>query len=187
MIRPGTIRATKSGESSLIEVKITPELIERAKKKAATVGVLQGSITGSASHVVGAIGELIVADLTGATEASTHDYDLVLNGRRIDVKTKRCNTRPFPHYDCLVAAHGSKQDCDSYVFVRILIGGQAYGSHAWVLGEIDKRDFYKNATHHRRGDIDPDNGFVFKADCYNLAISELQDIETESTTVQARS
>jgi hypothetical protein len=55
------------------------------------------------------------------------------------------------------------------------------------LGEIDKRDFYKNATHHRRGDVDPDNGFVFKADCYNLAISELQDIETQSTTVQARS
>ena len=159
----------KSGERSLIEVKITPELVERAKKKTAHVGVLQGSITGSASHVVGAIGELIVADLTGATEANTHDYDLILDGKRIDVKTKRCNTRPFP------------------VFVRILIGGQAYGSHAWVLGEIDKRDFYKNATHHRRGDVDPGNGFVFKADCYNLAISELQDIETQSTTVQARS
>ena len=173
----------KSGERLLIEVKITPELIERAKKKTATVGVLQGSITGSASHVVGAIGELIVADLTGAVEANTHDYDLILDGRRIDVKTKRCNTRPFPHYDCSVAAHGSKQDCDSYVFVRIKIDGTC----AWVLGEIDKRDFYKNATHHRRGDIDPDNGFVFKADCYNLAISELQDIETQSTTVQARS
>ncbi len=167
----------------MIEVKITPELVERAKKKTAHVGVLQGSITGSASHVVGAIGELIVADLTGATEANTHDYDLVLNGKRIDVKTKRCNTPPKTYYDCSVAAHGSKQDCDSYVFVRIKIDG----TRAWVLGEIDKRDFYKNATHHRRGDIDPDNGFVFKADCYNLAISELQDIETESTTVQARS
>lgn len=167
----------------MIEVKITPELIGRAKKKTATVGVLQGSITGSASHVVGAIGELIVADLTGATEANTHDYDLVLDGRRIDVKTKRCNTPPKTHYDCSVAAHGSKQDCDSYVFVRIKIDG----TRAWVLGEIDKRDFYKNATHHRRGDVDPDNGFVFKADCYNLAISELQDIETQSTTIQARS
>ena len=96
--------------------KDKPELIERAKKKTATVGVLQGSITGSASHVVGAIGELIVADLTGATEANTHDYDLVLDGKRIDVKTKkRCNTPPKTYYDCSVAAHGSKQDCDSYV------------------------------------------------------------------------
>ena len=157
----------------MIEVEITPELIERAKKKTATVGVLQGSITGSASHVVGAIGELIVADLTGATEASTHDYDLLLDGRRIDVKTKRCRTRPFPHYDCSVAAHGSKQDCDSYVFVRVKIDG----TKAWVLGQVDKRTFYEKATHHRRGDIDPDNGFVFKADCYNLPIKELEDVE----------
>jgi hypothetical protein len=102
-----------------------------------------------------------------------------LDGKRIDVKTKRCNTPPKTYYDCSVAAHGSKQDCDSYVFVRIKIDG----TRAWVLGEIDKRDFYKNATHHRRGDVDPDNGFVFKADCYNLAISELQDIETQSTTI----
>lgn len=161
----------------MIEVEITPELIERAKKKTATVGVLQGSITGSASHVVGAIGELIVADLTGATEASTHDYDLLLDGRRIDVKTKRCRTRPFPHYDCSVAAHGSKQDCDSYVFVRIRIGGQEYGTRAWVLGEINKTDFYTKATKYKRGDVDPANGFLFKADCYNLPISELSDVK----------
>ena len=155
----------------MIEVKITPELVERAKKKTATVGVLQGSITGSGSHVVGAIGELIVADLTGATEANTHDYDLILDGKRIDVKTKRCNTRPFPHYDCTIPAHGTKQDCDSYVFVRIKIDG----SKAWILGEIDKRAFYRNAKFYRRGDIDPDNGFVFKADCYNLPIKELSN------------
>ena len=163
----------KSGERSLIEVKITPELVERAKKKTATVGVLQGSITGSASHVVGAIGELIVADLTGATEANTHDYDLLLEGSRVDVKTKRCNTRPFPHYDCSVAAHGSKQDCDSYIFVRIKIDG----TRAWVLGQIDKSDFYTKATKYKRGDIDPANGFLFKADCYNLPISELSDVK----------
>ena len=174
MIRPGTTRATKSGERSLIEVKITPELIERAKKKTATVGVLQGSITGSASHVVGAIGELVVADLTGATEANTRDYDLVLDGKRIDVKTKRCNTKPKHYYDCTIPAHGTKQDCDSYIFVRIKIDG----TKAWILGEVDKCVFYEKATHHRRGDIDPDNGFVFKADCYNLPIQELNDVES---------
>ena len=94
----------------MIEVKITPELIQRARKKTATVGNLQGSITGSLSHVVGAIGEIIVADAIGADESNTYDYDLVRDGERIDVKTKRCNTRPFPHYDCSVAAHGTKQD-----------------------------------------------------------------------------
>lgn len=158
-------------------IQITPEIISRAKRKAASVGNLQGSITGSLSNVVGAIGEIIVADALGATEANTYDYDLVKNGRRIDVKTKRCNTAPRENYDCSVAAHGSKQDCDSYVFVRILTDS----SKAWILGEINKSDFYELATRYRRGDIDPDNGFVFKADCYNLPIKELKQIDAKQS------
>ena len=61
----------------MIQVTITPEIIARAKKKAATVGNLQGSITGSLSNVVGAIGEIIVADAIDADQSNTYDYDLV--------------------------------------------------------------------------------------------------------------
>ena len=162
----------------MIQVKITPSIISRAKKKAATVGNLQGSITGSLSHVVGAIGEIIVADVMGADESNTYDYDLVKGEERIDVKTKRCNTRPHPHYDCSVAAHGTNQNCDSYVFVRIFTDM----SCAWILGLIPKSDFYTRATKYKRGDVDPANGFTFKADCYNLPISELSDVK-QSVTV----
>ena len=58
---------------------------------------------------------------------------------RIDVKTKRCNTKPLPNYDCSVALHGTKQDCDAYVFVRILTDL----TKAWILGGISKHNFYK--------------------------------------------
>ena len=156
----------------MIQIKITPDIIARAKKKAASVGNLQGSITGSLSHVVGAIGEIIVQDYTGGTEANSKDFDLIVGNRRVDVKTKRCNTTPSPNYDCSVVAHGSKQDCDSYVFVRILTDH----SKAWILGEVSKDDFYKKATRYQRGDIDPANGFKFRADCYNLAIQELETV-----------
>ena len=158
---------------TMIQIKITPEIIVRAKKKAATVGNLQGSITGSMSNVVGAIGEVVVEDYTGGTEANSKDFDLMVGNRRVDVKTKRCNTTPSPKYDCSVAAHGTKQDCDSYVFVRILTDH----SKAWILGEIAKSEFYKKATRYRTGDVDPANGFVFKADCYNLAIQELDSVK----------
>ena len=88
------------------------------------------------------------------------------------MKTKRCNTKPKDYYDCSIAAHGTKQDCDSYIFVRITTNMD----RAWILGEVDKKTFYKDAEFHRRGDIDPDNGFVFKADCYNLPINKLSPI-----------
>jgi len=157
----------------MLQVKITPDVIARAKRKAASVGVLQGSVTGSLSHVVGAIGEVVVADALDASEANTYDYDLLKNGNRIDVKTKRCRSKPFPHYECTVTAHGSKQDCDTYIFVRILNDNTT----AWILGGISKEEFYEKATRYKRGDVDPSNDFTFKADSYNLPISELHDVQ----------
>ena len=125
----------------MIEIPIDDDYMNRAREKASTVGILQGSITGGTSNVVGAIGELVVADSINAKQINTYDYDLVKDGMRIDVKTKRCNTKPLPNYDCSVALHGTKQDCDAYVFVRILTDM----SKAWILGGISKQDFYKEA------------------------------------------
>ena len=62
----------------MIEVKLTKDIIDRAKKKAASVGVLQGSITGGLSNVVGAIGEVIVGDAIDAEDVNTFNYDLSL-------------------------------------------------------------------------------------------------------------
>ena len=156
----------------IIEIPISDDHMIRAREKASTMGILQGSITGGSSNVVGAIGEVIVADSIKAKEINTYDYDLVKEGKRIDVKTKRCNTKPMPNYDCSVALHGTEQDCDTYVFVRILCDLRK----AWILGGISKANFYKKATLYRKGQVDPDNGFVFKADCYNLKIGELDSV-----------
>jgi hypothetical protein len=79
----------------MIEIPINDDYMNRAREKASTVGILQGSITGGTSNVVGAI------------------------------------------------------------------------------GEISKQNFYKEATLYRKGDIDYNNGYTFKADCYNLQISQL--------------
>ena len=156
----------------IIEIPISDDHMIRAREKASTMGILQGSITGGSSNVVGAIGEVIVADSIKAKEINTYDYDLVKEGKRIDVKTKRCNTKPMPNYDCSVALHGTEQDCDTYVFVRVL----SDLTRAWILGSISKPDFYKKATLYRKGDVDSNNGFVFKADCYNLSIDKLSPI-----------
>ena len=81
----------------MIQIKITPDIISRAKKKAASVGNLQGSITGSLSNVVGAIGEVVVKDYVGGSDANNKDFDLTVGNKRVDVKTKRCNTTPSPN------------------------------------------------------------------------------------------
>ena len=79
--------------------------MSRAKEKASSVGILQGSITGGSRNVLGAIGEVVVADSIKAKEVNTYNYDLIKGGNKIDVKTKRCTSKPLPNYDCSVAFH----------------------------------------------------------------------------------
>ena len=49
--------------------------------------------------------------------------------------------------------------------------------HSKLREFAPKQDFYTKATKYQRGDVDPANGFEFKADCYNLPISELSDVK----------
>ena len=50
-------------------------------------------------------------------------------------------------------------------------------STAWYMGSMLKEKYYELATFKKRGDIDPDNNFVVRADCYNLSHSELKEFE----------
>ena len=56
----------------IVEIPISSDYMSRAKEKASSVGILQGSITGGMSNVVGAIGEVIVARLSHLPRCSCH-------------------------------------------------------------------------------------------------------------------
>lgn len=154
----------------MIEVSIDPGLVASARSKAAEMGLLNNSIAQGQGSLSGFIGEFLAADHLGAEVRNTYDYDLVMpDGKRIDVKTKRTNYKPKPEYSCSIAAFNTRQQCDIYFFVRV----KNDLSIAWLLGGYDKTQYFKDATFHRAGDVDPANNFTFKADCYNLPISAL--------------
>ena len=154
------------------EVKITPKIIERAKAKAKDLGKLKNSITSGKGNLVGFIGEEIAMSCLGGELTNTYDYDLVLeDGTKVDVKTKSTTVAPLPYYDCSVAAYNTKQKCDAYAFVRV----KKDLTKAWYLGILPKNTYFELAERFDKGDIDPANGFIIKADCYNVKISELQD------------
>ena len=157
----------------LIEVTITPEMLERAKNKAKDLGELKNSITRGEGNLAGFIGEEVARAVTGGEIHNTRDYDLVYeDGRKADVKTKRCSSEPQPHYDCSVADFNTSQKCDEYVFVRVL---NDY-SKGWVCGTMAKEDFYRKATRWNQGQYDPRNRWRCKADCYSVPISQLDEV-----------
>ena len=158
----------------MIEIRIKPEQLELAKKKAKELGILKHSFMRGERNVVGFLGEILVADYLKADISNTYDYDILKSGIKIDVKSKRCTSKPLLHYDCSVAAYNTKQKCDFYVFVRILDNFQL----GWILGIIRKENFFKKSSLIKAGYVDESNNMQFKVDTYNLSINNLLCFET---------
>jgi hypothetical protein len=157
----------------VIEVKITEEMKKRAWAKSREMGVIKNSIMKGDGNIAGFLGEEVANVVIDGTINNTYDYDLVAqDGTKYDVKTKRCTSPPKPYYDCSVANFNTKQKCDRYVFVRIENKNKRWGK-AWVLGWLTHDDYFKKARKLTKGQKDPSNGFVVRADCHNVAISEL--------------
>lgn len=162
-------------ENDAVEVAITEEEYALAEEWGESLGELKNSITNGKHNYVGRLGELIVARVTGGEIKDDYEYDILSpTGERLEVKTKATSKRPLPFYDCSVCAHNATQRCDAYVFVRVSYDRSK--PTAWICGRKDRESFFKNATFHRKGEVDPRNKFTFHTDCYNMEIKYLEPL-----------
>ena len=154
----------------IVEVEIDAEMITEAGRLAAKMPVLDHSIRQGEGTVYGFLGELIFRQMCGGRQANTYDYDIVMkSGLTVDVKTKMVRSIPRPDFDCSVPAGQIDQECDVYAFVRVLEDM----SRGWYCGAIAKAAFFTKARFIKAGDEDGSNGWIAKADCYNLPIRDL--------------
>ena len=159
----------------MIEIKITEEMKKRAWGKARSMGEINNSITKGGGNIAGFLGEEIANKIIKGDINNTYDYDIIKNGVTYDVKTKRCTSEPKEYYECSVAAFNTRQKCDHYVFVRVENVKGKWG-RAWILGSYEKDKYFKDARFLKKGQIDGNNNFRVKADCYNIAIKDLKDV-----------
>lgn len=156
----------------MVEVKITDEMLIKARQKAIDLGLINNSIERGAGNLIGFLGEFIAQKVIGGRVKNTYEYDLILkDGTKIDVKTKRTSVAPKDYYECSIANYNIKQDCDEYCFVRV----KNTLDIGWYLGRVGKEEYFKKAKFLKKGEQDGDNGYVVKADCYNLMIKELAE------------
>ena len=157
----------------MIEVSINDstkrEFDSIVSQEAEELGDLNGSIESGDGNYAGLFGELVFSEVFDAQRRNTYDYDVIFDGKKVDVKTKRRSVPPKPYYECSIADFNTEQSCDIYYFVSIEEGYDK----VWLLGYKDTDEYYEQASFHEEGEVDPDNNFVFKADCWNLPISEL--------------
>jgi len=95
--------------SNIIEAPFTEEMVDSAKEKAKSLGKIKNSILKGKGNFAGYLGEEIVASYIKADIISSdkgeekYNHDLVLDGRTIEVKTKRRTVPPKDFYDASVA------------------------------------------------------------------------------------
>lgn len=157
----------------MTKIGIKPEWIEEAKQKAERLGTLKHSFMNGAGNLIGYLGEIVIRESIGAEARNTYHFDLIKNGFKIDVKTKLCSTEPKENFECSIAAYNTRQECDYYVFVRIIKDL----STAWVCGAIKKEDYFSMSKLYKAGYQDLSNGMTFKVDTYNLPINKLKSID----------
>ena len=155
----------------MIEVNVTNDMFVKAREKAIEVGRLNNSILNGGGNLAGFIGEQIVLQVLGGDWLNTYEYDLIIDGHKVDVKTKQTSVVPLPHYECSITEYNAKQDCDYYAFTRV----KKDFSVGWYLGAMKKADYFYEAKYLKKGEVDPSNNYTVRATCYNLAIDKLKE------------
>jgi hypothetical protein len=163
---------------SFVEVELTEEMKTKARGLATELGKLNNSITSGDGNLAGFYGEVAVAYYFSkkgceVSHSNTYDYDLIVDGKTIDVKTKRCKSPPKPTYDCSVANFNTTQKCDYYLFTRVM------NDTVYLLGNIHKERFRTESVFHKKGETDSNfvggKPFRFHADCWNIRIDQLKN------------
>jgi hypothetical protein len=127
----------------MIKLQITESQIERAKKLF-SFNKLKNSLRNGEGNLLGAIGEIVAFDYyQGQDKLVIHsgdfNFDLLIDGSKIEVKTMESNSPPKDHYECNVSLYNAEQDCDYYLFLNV----DSNHSTAYIKGYVSKQRFKK--------------------------------------------
>ena len=171
------------------KIKYFPWMSREAIKKSKALGSIKNSITSGGGNLAGYLGEIALARHLNAQNISCDDggdkfnYDLVKQGKKIEVKTKRRTKDVKQDYEVSIAATSKHQVADAYAFISITFRekrgkGKSATYHGvesiWLCGYMDQKEYFEKATYMRKGQIDSSNGFRVHANMYNLPIRELK-------------
>lgn len=145
-----------------------------AKRRSSAMGVLPSSRSKGQGNIIGLLAEAMVLQYCGGILIDDYGADILIDGLRIDVKTKSCSTPPKAHYLCSVMQYQLHHECDGYIFARANLTTK----EVWLLGFITKDRFLAESIPFTKGDLDGD--FAVKEDCRSIAIFDLDEIPTKS-------
>lgn len=159
-------------DDNILEVKVSKRLLNIAKDRADKFKMNRYTQSNNIdSRIAGFLAEEIFFDNFGGEKVADTNYDCdIINSNLgcIDLKTKRCKSRPLLTYDCTVSAYQVKKIKSDYLmFCRC----NYEFTSLWMLGIIKSSEFVKKARLMKTGERD--GRFVVKSDIYQLPIKQL--------------
>ena len=162
------------------EIRITQDMRDRAKIKYDKIKIddkrdKRRFASEGKRLMYGYLGEIVVMDYFGVEDVDDYEYDIIIDGDKVDVKTISCKFKPPGHY---LAAINSceidgehRQNADKYIFVRIREDCKV----AWILGFIECDRFFQMSKFLNKGETY--HGMKFeKANMNVLPINKLHGI-----------
>ena len=135
---------------------------------------LNNSITEGQSQIYGALGEVMVMNFfklyyENVEYVGSYDFDIKINGKKIDVKTIKTDKEPTKDFNANISAFNITQKTDFYLWCSVA-ENMKYG---YIIGYLEKDEFYKIAQLKKKGEIDWGN-WVFKSDTYTTQIKNIK-------------
>ena len=168
-------------KSNIVQVYFTDEMVESCKAKADNLGEIDNSILKGKGNFAGYLGEEIVADYIQAEIISNNEgeekynHDLIKDGKKIEVKSKRRSVPPLDHYDASVAETSAHQKPDIYIFTSIQFKNNK-PVRAWICGQKDAKEYFEQARFWAKDDMDHSNRWKVSTDCYNMPYKDLDPV-----------
>ena len=161
-------------------LKFNQKMIDQASQWANDLGGIKNSITKGDGNYAGRLGELALAKHLSVEVKDRKDYDIIYDGKKIEVKTKRRAVEPKPDYTVNIAATSLHQKPDIYAFLSMEYLDRDSGGnytdllHIWLCGYKNSEQFFEEASFWPKGHPDPP-AFKTHRDMYVMKIRELDE------------
>jgi len=155
----------------MIKLQITQSQIKRAEKLF-SFNKLKNSIKEGEGNLLGAIGEIVAFDYYQeqgklVIHSGDFNFDLLIDGSKIEVKTMEVNATPKEYHECNVSLYNAEQQCDYYLFLNV----DSSHSTAYIKGYVSKERFKKIRQLRLKGE--KNGSFEYKCDTFVVLNSQL--------------
>jgi hypothetical protein len=158
-------------DRDFVLVEFTKDELSKAMRVAAEMEA-NGlpTFVGESARIVGTLGEIAFnKTYPDAERRNESNYDFLLAGRRTEIKSHVCNTRPSASWE--VAPNKNSQWPDYFVFCFV----HSSFEYGWIAGYVSVTDFHNKSVKVLAGDPRP-NGGVYKSDGYRFLVKDLMPI-----------